>query len=323
MAANVAETTNRPRLSLTRPRSGPQNDRDALFYLVPVIVAAILFTIVPFVYSVYISFTNFNRFRHYQSFELIGLENYRRVFESGSEFFPILNWTIFWMVLTTVINVGIGAFLALLLNHPHLKERNVYRTLLVIPWALPFILLVQVWTGVLNQDGPFNQVLGYLGLNGPRWLGETATPTASRAALLMVNLWFTYPFFMTVCLAALQAIPRDLYEVADLDGAGWWDRFNTITFPFLRTAITPLLITQAAFQFNNAGVIILLTNGRPLGGPGEKWGRTDSLASYAYKLIYEQGLYGRAAAFSIVIFFVIAAFTIINSVVSGSFKEAA
>jgi ABC-type sugar transport system permease subunit len=225
-------------------------------------------------------------------------------------------------VSSTFLNVGVGAGLALLLNYPHLRERNIYRTLLIIPWALPFILLVQVWTGVLNTQGPLNQLLGDIGINGPTWIGEVASPMAARISLLIVSLWFTYPFFMTVCLATLQSIPRDLYEVADLDGAGTWARLKDITFPFLRVAVTPLLITQAAFQFNNAGIIVLLTKGYPRTKPGNIHGATDTLASFAYNLIYKEGRYGLAAAYSIVIFFVIAGFTIFNSVATHSFREA-
>ncbi|MEA2527612.1 MAG: arabinogalactan oligomer / maltooligosaccharide transport system permease protein [Thermomicrobiales bacterium] len=294
----------------------------AFAYLFPVIVSAVLFTIVPFIYTAYFAFTNYNRLRNFQSYDWIGLRNFERIFASGSEFFPVLGWTVGWMVLTTFFNVGAGAGLALLLNYPHLRERNLYRTILIIPWALPFILLVQVWTGVLNTQGPVNQILGKIGISGPTWIGEVASPTAARISLLLVNLWFTYPFFMTVCLAALQAIPRDLYEVADLDGAGTMARLKDITFPFMLVAIMPLLITQAAYQFNNAAVIVLLTKGFPKTEPGAQAGATDTLASFAYQLVFREGRYGLAAAYSIVIFFIIATITVFNASVTRSFGEA-
>ena len=140
--------------------------------------------------------------------------------------------------------------------------------------------------------------------------------------LLFVNLWFTYPFFMTVVVAALASIPRNLYEVDDLGGANAWTKFKDITWPFLLAAVTPLLITQAAFQFNNAGVIVLFTGGLPAGAPGASWGLTDTLASYAYTLIFEEREYGLAAAYSTVIFFFIALLLVITSLTTRSFKEA-
>lgn len=305
-----------------KPRRGERSHRMAFVYLAPVIVSAIIFTILPAIYTVYISFTNYNRLRNFQEFEVVGFRNYARVFEAGAEFYPVLGWTIGWMVLTTFLNVGFGGFLALLLNNENLKERNVYRTILIIPWALPFILLVQVWSGLFNTEGPINQILDRIGIDGPIWLGNNSDVSAARAALLICNLWLSYPFFMTVILAALQAIPRDLYEASDLDGAGFWARFKDITYPFMRTAVTPLLITQAAFQFNNAAVIVLLTKGEPTRNPGDESGATDTLASFAYQLLIREGRYGLAAAYGIIIFFVIASFTITNAIVTKSFKEA-
>jgi arabinogalactan oligomer/maltooligosaccharide transport system permease protein len=231
----------------------------------------------------------------------------------------VLGWTLMWMVGSTALNIGVGMILAMMLNEPRLKERNIYRTLLIIPWAMPFILTVQVWAGLYNTQGPINQILGIFGIQNINWLNQIGP---ARAALLILNLWLSYPFFMTVCLAALQAIPADLYEATDMDGANAWQRFQAITFPFMLAAITPLIVTQLAFQFGNAGVIILLTNGNPIAYPGANFGATDTLATYAYKLIFQLRLYGLNAAYSIIIFFILAVMTIANSMLTGSFKEA-
>lgn len=295
----------------------PRYDWEAYLYLLPVLLSTLVFIFLPFLYTVYISFTNYSLFNFLQ-FELIGLNNYAQIFGTGSAFFPVLGWTLTWMVLSTVLNIGVGMSLAMMLNEPKLRERNLYRTLLIIPWAMPFILTVQVWAGLYNTQGPINLILGYFGIDNINWLNQI---TPARAALLIVNLWLSYPFFMTVCLAALQAIPTDLYEATDMDGANAWQRFQAITFPFMLAAITPLIVTQLAFQFGNAGVIILLTNGNPIAFPGANFGATDTLATYAYKLIFTLRLYGLNAAYSIIIFIILAALTIFNSVITGSFKE--
>ena len=289
-------------------------------YLLPVIIATILLTIIPFIYSFYISFTNYSLF-HFQEFNWVGLENYQAVLRGGGEFLPVLGWTVIWMFATSILNVFGGMALAMMLNNSNLRERNIYRTLLIIPWALPFILMVQVWGGLFNTRGPINLILENGGLEPIRWLTETRSTIPPRAALLIMNLWLSYPFFMTVSLAALQAIPRELYEVAELDGAGAWQSFKTITFPFMLAAITPLMITQLAMQFTNAGPIILLTQGNPIAFQGATYGVTDTLSSYAYKLFQGQRLYGLASAYGVVIFVVVAAFTIINSFTTRAFKE--
>jgi arabinogalactan oligomer/maltooligosaccharide transport system permease protein len=303
------------------PQQGAKRGRIpvAYLYLFPVFLSALVFTIIPFFYTFWISFTNYHLIYHFTDYAWVGLDNYKRALGAGGEFVPVLQWTVIWMVLTTVLNVGGGMFLAMMLNHPRLKERNLYRTLLILPWALPNILLIQVWAGMYNIQGPINLVLSWIGIGPVRWLLED---TPARSALLITNLWLSYPFFMTVGLAALQAIPRDLYEVADLDGAGSWQRFRDITFPFMLSAITPLLLTQLAFQFNNAGIVILLTNGLPQASPGSKYGVTDTLATFAYKLIYKERDMGYAAAYGVFTFLIIAVFIILSARLTNSFKEA-
>jgi arabinogalactan oligomer/maltooligosaccharide transport system permease protein len=318
MAVNVpASPLEQPRLEAAsrRPRV---THRSAYFYLMPVAISALVFTLIPFFYTLYISFTNYSLY-NFKEFGLVGWRNYANIFEAGSAFLPVLSWTVMWIGFGTIINVGGGMILALLLNHSGLRERNLYRTILIIPWAVPLILLAQVWAGIFNSQGPLNLLLGQIGINGVNWLNGV---WSARAALLIMNFWFTYPFFMVVGLAALQAIPRDLYEVADLDGAGTWARLRDITFPFLLTSIMPLLITQVAFQFNNAGPILLLTGGNPVAEPGANYGSTDTLATYAYKLIYNLRIYGLAAAYSVVVFFIIAGLTVFNAKVTRSFEEA-
>ncbi len=292
----------------------------AYVYLFPIVISALLFTVVPFLITLYYSFTNYG-LQNFVEWELIGLDNYREILQGGSEFFPVLGWTFAFMILTTLINVGFGMLLALLLANPNLPERNLYRTLLIIPWALPFILLVQVFAGIFNNQGPVNQILNNIGIASVQWIPNFGDPLFARIALLFVNLWFTYPFFMTVGIAALAAIPRDLYEVAELDGAGTWVKFRDITWPFLLSAVTPLIITQAAFQFNNAGIIILFTAGLPAGEPGSQWGLTDTLASYAYDIFYSQREYGLAGAYATVIFIFIALLLVVTSLTTRSFKE--
>lgn len=292
----------------------------AYWYLLPVAISTLIFTIVPFFYTFYISFTNYHRVFRARSFDWIGLDNYRRALSGGGELFPVLGWTFAFMFITTLLNVGGGMLFAMLLNNEKLHERNVYRTLLIIPWALPSILTIQVWSGLFGLSGPFNYILEQIGLDRVRWLLEEFP---ARSAILIANFWLSYPFFMTVGLAALQAIPRELYEVSDLDGAGSWQQFRDITWPFLIASVTPLLLTQLAFQFNNSGIIILLTNGNPQAKPGSAYGVTDTLASFSYKLINAQGQgdMGYAAAYGIFTFLIIAVFMIVSTRLTNAFKE--
>ncbi|MCO5218294.1 MAG: sugar ABC transporter permease [Thermomicrobiales bacterium] len=302
------------------PRKSGLKWPTAYWYLLPVAISALVFTVGPFFYTFYISFTNYHRVFRVNDYDWVGLDNYKRALSSGGDLYPVLGWTFAFMFITTALNVFGGLILALLLNNKELHERNIYRTLLIIPWALPGILTIQVWSGLFGLSGPFNLILQNMGFDRVRWLMEEQP---ARFALLVTNFWLSYPFFMTVGLAALQAIPRDLYEVADLDGAGSWQIFRDITWPFMIASVTPLLITQLAFQFNNAGLIILLTNGDPQAYPGSRFGVTDTLASFSYKLINAQGNgdMGYAAAYGVFTFLIIATLMLISSRVTNAFKE--
>lgn len=287
-------------------------------YLTPLALGTVLFTLIPALYNVYISFTNFGMF-HFRQFDFVGLENYFEIFSTGSAFVPVLTWTVIWTVLTSFCNIAAGLFLALLLNNPQLRERNLYRTLLILPWALPNIITIQMWAGLLAFDqGAMNLLLKILGLAPVRWLSD---PFWARVSLIMVNLWLSYPFFMTIFLAALQSIPAELYEAAALDGAGRWARFRLITFPLLTIATIPLTISQLAFQFNNFGIVYLLTGGDPLAYPGADYGLTDILVTYMYKLMRDSQRYGLTAAYGTLLFLVIAAFTYVNARLTRAFEE--
>lgn len=299
-------------------RRGRSQDALAAVYLAPLLLGTVLFVLLPAVYNVYISFTNFGLF-HFARFEWVGLRNYLEIFVESPSFVPVLGWTVLWTVGTSLLNVAGGLLLALLLNHPKLRERNLYRTLLIVPWALPGIITIQMWAALLGVDGAVNQALALVRLGPVPWLTD---PRWARLALLAVNLWLSYPFFMVVFLAALQSIPRDLYDAALMDGATGWATFRYLTLPLLGIATVPLVVTQIAFQFNNFNIIFLLTGGNPIAFPGADYGATDTLVTYGYKLIANTQRYGLAAAYGVLIFLIIGPVTYINSRITRAFEEA-
>ena len=292
-------------------------------YMTPLFVFVLLFTLIPAFFTVLIAFSNYSKFNRFNVLDLatyrwVGFDNFTEIFSLGGGFFPVVGWTVMWTFATSFLNIASGMVLALLLNHPGLRERNFYRAILIIPWALPFILSVQMWGGLLNYEGVYNQIIGMLGLAPVRWLQTT---WAARAAVLVLNMWLSYPYFMTVSLAALTAIPKDMYEAADIDGARTWDKFRSITFPFMMMSLMPLVVVQLAQQFQNFGVIYLLTQGLPLAFPGADYGTTDTLVTYTYKIIFNLQRYGLASAYGIIIFLVVAAMTMINSRLTNAFRE--
>lgn len=292
-------------------------------YLAPGLLAMLAITLVPVLYSIYIAFTNYGT-KHLTDYRWVGARNFQRILVGVDQksFLSVLTWTLQWAVITTVLCFALGLLLALLLNNPRLRERNIYRTILIYPWALPSTLTVMVWGGLLNSSfGPVNQMLQALGLPAVPWLTD---PTWARIACIMVSLWLGYPFMMSVCLGALQSIEPSVYEAAAIDGAGSRQALWHITLPLLRRATLPLLIASFAMNFNGFGVIYLLTGGGPIVSVDPRApGATDLLGTYMYKLAFGGGSknYGTAAATGIIIFLFVGGLTLLNSFMTGAFAE--
>lgn len=298
-----------------------KNNLGAYPYLAPALISILLVTCLPIVYTVMLSFTNYNMY-HLNDYSFVGVENYRTVF-SGSirnVFFPVLGWTICFALLSTAGAYLMGLILAILLNNPHMRESKLYRAILIVPWALPSTIAILAWQGLLNEQyGGINQLLHMIGIaeNIP-WL---TNPFWARAGIIIVNVWLGFPYMMNVCLGGLQAISAEYYEAARMDGATKWQCFLNITFPRVTKLSIPLVISSFAANFNNFGNIYMITQGGPARVDNQFAGYTDILASTTYKMTTWSNRYELSATFSVLIFLIVGTFTLINMRLSGSFKE--
>jgi arabinogalactan oligomer/maltooligosaccharide transport system permease protein len=291
-------------------------------YLSPALITIALVQLIPIIYTIYVACTNYN-LNNFEHPKFIGLENFREIITGDllKEMLPALGWTLAFAAAGTLLMYGVGLFLAVLLNNPLMRESAVYRAILILPWALPGTVAVLTWSGLLN-DG-YGQVNGLLtslfGLErGIPWLGH---PVWAKVSILLVTTWLGFPFMMSLCLAGLQAIPRELYESAAIDGAGWWSSLRRITVPMLTAFTLPLIVSSFAYNFNNFGAVFLLTGGGPPAVGRTYAGSTDILVSVAYKLTQQHFQWGLGAALSLFLFFVVAALSLINFKLSGTFKE--
>lgn len=262
----------------------------------------------------------------YNDFGFVGLRNFRTIAAQASRaLFPVFGWNVAFAFLTVIVNLAAGVFLAVLLNNKSLRFRNLYRTLLIVPWALPSVITIQVWKGFLNENfGVINRLLALLdvGTVPIDWLGSAM---AAKGALLIVNLWLGLPFMLTATLGALAAIPDEVYEAARVDGANAWTSFWGVTGPLLRSALVPVTLSSFAFNFNNFNIIFLLTDG----GPPVPWGTatargTDILISWAYNEAFRsQGgyAYGLGSAISLIIFVITLSVSLMNFKVTGALKD--
>ncbi|WP_407940090.1 ABC transporter permease subunit [Nakamurella leprariae] len=241
----------------------------------------------------------------------VGFENFTDALTNptiAGSFFKILLWNFAFALLVPVLTFALGLALAMLFNSEELRGRRIYRSLLILPYAMPGFAMLLVWRDMFNAD--FGLINNLFGLSVD-WLGGEWT---ARLAVLIIQLWMGFPYMFLVCTGALQSIPSDLVEAAGVDGARPGYAFRTITFPLLLVATGPLLITTFAFNFNNFNAIYLTTGGGPFPADNPTAGATDLLISYTYRLAFGgQGAdYGFAAAISVLIFLIVAVISIIG-----------
>ncbi|NNC13422.1 ABC transporter permease subunit [Planctomonas sp. JC2975] len=244
----------------------------------------------------------------------VGFANFARAFtdpQLAGPLWRVILWTFAFAILSVLTTFGLGLFLAMVLNHPKLRGKKVYRVLVILPYAFPAFLSGLVWAGLMNPEfGFINQVL-FGGAQIP-WLTD---PWLARFSVTFVNLWLGYPYMFLVCTGALQSLPEEVDEAARVDGASPWRVFRSIKLPLLLVSVAPLLIASFAFNFNNFNVIYMLTRGWPrFTDTTLDIGSTDLLITMVYKIAFGQGGvrdYGLASALSILIFILVAVISII------------
>ena len=247
----------------------------------------------------------------------VGLANFQRmVSEPGlaGPLVQIFTWTVVFAFLSVVFCFVMGLVMALVLNDPRMPLRPLIRSLLIIPYAIPGVISIVVWRGMLNLNlGVVTNVWETLFNVRPGFLID---PWLAKASILLVNTWLGYPYMMLVCSGALQAIPSEVYEAAAVDGARPWQRFWQITLPLLLVSVGPLLIASFTFNFNNYLLIEALTGADAPRIPNSPVPAryTDILISYTYNIAFgNRGSdYGYASALTIVIFLVVASVTLMQ-----------
>ncbi|WP_411127472.1 carbohydrate ABC transporter permease [Streptomyces sp. x-19] len=250
----------------------------------PVVLVIGVIIGIPLVRGVYFSLTDANEANVERSigmnhipatYHFTGLDNYRAVLTDGV-FWGRLGWTVVWTVGCVGLTFLTGLALATLLNR-QLRGRTAYRLALILPWAIPAFVSVFTWRMLYNEkNGILNKLLAGGGIDAVPWLND---PTWAKLSVIAVNVWLGVPFMLVALLGGLQSIPGELYEAAEMDGAGAWQRFRHITVPGLRAVSGTVILLSTIWTFNMFPVIFLLTRG----GPGDA---TEILVTYAYRLSF-------------------------------------
>jgi multiple sugar transport system permease protein len=224
--------------------------------------------------------------------KFVGLANYRDLLFKDPFFWQVVRNGFLFTIGSVVLKLVIGMIMAIVLNQ-QIVMRGLFRGLLLMPWVAPTVVSALSWRWILDLTGVLNLILRDIGLmqGSVPWLAQYGTAMLS---LILVNTWRGFPFFGITLLAGMQAIPQELYEAAEVDGASIWQRFLHVTLPSLRTVILVVTILSTIWTFNDFGIVWLLTGG----GPGHA---TDIFATYTYKLGFVTSRLGYGQTVSVIL----------------------
>ncbi|WP_311695961.1 ABC transporter permease subunit [Sneathia sanguinegens] len=298
---------------------------DGFPYIVTISTAILLMFIVllPIFTTILLSFAGMDP-KHQSKFAWVGLKNYLLLIEgkgiAGGPFWLILGWTVIWTIFSSTCAIAVGFFLALLANNDRIKGKSIFRTVYLLPWAVPAFITIMFFSIMTSPNGQITKILeGIFGGN----LAIKSSTNLTRIALILLQTWLGSSYIFLLSTGVLQGIPADLYEAAEIDGATGWQKLSKITLPLVLFQTAPLLIGQYTFNFNNFSIIYLFNGGGPFdpSNYGNIAGSTDLLISYIYKLTIEKQYQSIGAAITIFISLGLMVFAYIGFKNSKAFKE--
>ena len=289
-------------------------------YLFPTFIVIALINLYPIFYTVNLAFTNESTFNYVTGdYHYVGFRNFVYVIQqTGSAFIYVLLNTALYVVACVFLYVVLGLVTAMALNHPKVRAKGFFGNALILPWTVPTFVTALIWKFLYDYNfGPINQFIRLFTNNpkaGVAWLDQ---PVPAFIAVVLVNVWMSYPFFMVVSLGALQSIPSDLLEAAQVDGAAAWSRFRYIMLPLLRPALLPATILSAITAFQMFNTVYLITAGGPYtSGNINNPGSTEFLMVYMYDKVQNNGnsvvIYSQIGAIAVLVFIVLFALTMVG-----------
>lgn len=298
---------------------------DGFPYLVisPAGIVTIFIVLVPIFTTILISFTNYNP-DNQSKFFWAGFENYSLLFRgqgvAGMAFWPIVIWTLIWTFGATSLAIAIGFILSLIANQDRIKFKGFFRTVYLLPWAVPAFITIMFFSQMFARNGPIpNLIQDLFGVT----LDVKNNPMQTRIVLMLLQGWLGSAYVFLLSTGILQGIPNDLYEAAEIDGATGFKKTLRITIPLVVYQTAPLLIGQYTFNFNNFSIIHLFNGGGPFlpSVYGNVAGSTDLLISYIYKLTINNRYQAMGAAVTMIIALVLMFFTFLSFRNMKAFKE--
>lgn len=284
-------------------------------------------TILPLIFMICMAFTNYSKIgNHLVLFDWVGFENFAALFDSnsilGSTFWSVLSWTLIWAVFATFTNYIFGMLLAMLINRKDTKAKGFWRFCFVLSSAVPMFVSLLIMRTMLQPSGAVNVLLQNLGfLEQGTALPFFTDPMWAKVTVIVINIWVGVPYTLMQLTGVLQNIPSELYEAAEVDGAGPVRKFFSITLPYMLYVTTPYLIATFTGNVNNFNVIYLLSGGDPIVDLSSTAGSTDLLVTWLYKLTVDKQYYNIGAVVGILTFIILSIGALFTYRRSKSYKE--
>lgn len=298
---------------------------DGFPYIITILplLVIIFIVMVPIITAVLISFTNMDP-QNQNKFQWIGIHNYVTIARgegiAGQAFWSIFGWTVIWTLAASTLAIVLGFVFALLVNNERVRGKKFFRTVYLLPWAIPAFITIMFFSIMTSRGGIladfFSNIVG-------RSLDIKNNTMQTRLALILIQGWLGHSYIFLLTTGVLQAIPKDLYEAASIDGANGLKQTFKITIPLVLFQIAPMLINQYTFNFNNFSIIYLYNQGGPFNPEiyGNLAGSSDILISYIYKLTMESQYQAIGAAITVFISIILIIISYLGYRRSSAFKE--
>ncbi len=263
------------------------NTQFSLVMLIPALLVLAFTVLYPLLRGIYLGFQSYSLVNLTAGADFVGLRNFRTLL-SSPDYRAVWGTTLLFVAGSVGGQFVLGFLTALVLNQD-IRQRNLFRGLLLMPWVVPTVVSSLLWKWIFNQQyGIFNYVLFVLGVI-PKFQAWIGNPDLALSSVVLANIWKGFPFHMVVLLAALQTIPRDIVEAAIIDGASAFQRFSQVTLPLLRYIIMIDLLISIVWTFQNFTLIWTMTEGGPITA-------TTTLAISIYRMAFQSFDMGMGAA---------------------------
>ncbi|MCP4197694.1 MAG: sugar ABC transporter permease [Proteobacteria bacterium] len=286
----------------------------SLLLLAPAVLLLSFTVLYPLLRGIALSFHSYNLINLASGTQFIGWDNFKSLL-SSPDYRAVWGTTLLFVTGSVAGQFLLGFMIALVLNQKEIKNRNLFRGLLLMPWIVPTVVTALLWKWIFNQQyGVFNYILHSAGIisSFQAWIGD---PNLALFSVILANIWKGFPFHMLILLAALQTIPEDFIEAAIIDGATSWQRFRYVVLPLLRYIIMIDLLVSIIWTFQNFTLIWTMTEGGPITA-------TTTLAIGIFRISFQSFDMGLAAAIGTLWLVVLAVFTVLFvRVVGGGFRQ--